>query len=926
MSKKRNPGSAQARVAGGSTVSVAAAFRTLGTLVMLALSASACTGPAGPRGDAGPPGLTCPPLAVGQTPGVTASISVSRPGNGQYFVTGEQPLLTISFVDYCGQPLLPANMTTAKLFVYGPRDPLQTVTNMDLLLNSTVVDFSAYANLSGYPDGGPPNLTVNGDGTLSYQLSPISNLNGPTHYTSGGATHTQEVAGTYSAAVFVLGANQSDQDFKLVDFQIGTATVEAYATGPADGGQVAALAPNSTCFACHQNSADGGKTYMAHIAPDSRSPAGDYAYDSLPIASCKACHNNAGYSPNTLLRKAHAAHRGEHQLAPGVPHPEYGEGPDSSLTAFLNVGFPVMPTGGTPGVALTADEAMEKNCTACHINDAWQMNLSRAACGACHDNVFFAGAPLPDGGVDPKGQNIVPPTVFGQPSTGPCVSDKDCSEFPAGGNPTYSAATCDVSTSSPTYGSCILNAHPIVASANPDVECGSCHAASTSKIPGFIAPVDTVHSISQWSPPITLEGYAFQNVTVAGGTGSGGSFNVGDQPVLSFQLFDNTGAPVSDLVTNSAWAGTFLVAGPTSNPQRVYGSATGGVSMKSAAAGTLTYSSSSQTYTFTPSGTWPADALAPILSGLAPQPALPGNYTVWFYLARTTSGVRDAVDAQVPVSFQAPGPASGRQVVTQSACASCHGQSPAGFPRLAAHGDQRKNAETCNMCHSQYAQDFGVGATGADCTTNAQCGGYNSGNPAASWEQCLPDPDATDGGTVCTVTVDPTPGVEIDFQKLVHNIHFARLRAGYAEQNNLGAPWQSPPILPGTLNYLSRNNSLTSFQEVLAPVDVRSCTNCHGDSNTACSASVPCAFGQTCSATGSCVNVAWQSPSARACITCHDSATEAAHAALNTYTPSSGQPIENCNICHASGAAFAVDVVHNITSLYSLNPAYSREP
>ena len=91
-----------------------------------------------------------------------------------------------------------------------------------------------------------------------------------------------------------------------------------------------------------------------------------------------------------------------------------------------------------------------------------------------------------------------------------------------------------------------------------------------------------MHNISTWSPPITLDGYVFQNVTVTGGSGPGGSFTVGDTPQLSFQLFDNTGAPVTNLTTaGSGWSGTFIVAGPSSNPQRVYGSASGGLSMAS---------------------------------------------------------------------------------------------------------------------------------------------------------------------------------------------------------------------------------------------------------------------------------------------------------------------------------------------------------
>jgi OmcA/MtrC family decaheme c-type cytochrome len=887
-------------------------------LFVLATVACGPTGPPGSSGPVGPPGTGCPNLASGQTPGVKASISVSSPSNGQFFVAGEQPVLTIYFVNnFCGQLIQAAQLSSAQLMVYGPRAPLQTVTTMDLLLDSPVVTFSAYANLQGYADGGPPNLQANQDGVLSYTLNPISNLGSSTSFQSGGATYTQEVAGTYSAAVFAIGANPLDQDVKLVDFQIGTTTVEAYATGPSDGGQVSAMDDNSSCFACHQNFASGGKTYMAHIAPEPpRAPVGNYALDSLPVASCKACHNNAGYSPNTLLRKVHAVHRGEHQLAPGVAHPEYGEGMDSSLLAFLDVGFPMMPVGGTPFQALTADVAMEKNCTACHVSDVWQTKLSRAACGSCHDNIFFAGAPLADGGVDAKGQNVVPATVFGQPSTGPCEGDQDCTVFPTGGNPTYSAAKCDVSSASPTFGSCILTTHPVAASANPDVECASCHAASTATIPGLVAPVDLVHNISQWSAPITLDGYSFQNVSVTGGSGPGGSFNIGDKPMLSFQLLDSAATPVSDLQTNAAWAGTFILSGPTSNPQRVYGSASGGLSMKTATTGTLTYSASTGTYSYSLAAAWPANSLAPIFNPAAGTPPNPnGSYTVWFYWTRTTNGIRDAVDARVVVPFGANDPVQPRQVVTQAACAACHGQSADGFPRLALHGDQRKNAETCSSCHTENAFDVVVGGTGAACTASTQCGGFSAG-----WETCNLPADAGPG--VCTVTVDPTPGITIDFQQLIHNIHFARLREGYTERHNLGNPAAGIPA--GTLNYLGFQNSLSSFQQVLSPVDVRACTNCHQDTKAACSSTAPCGYGQAC-VSGVCQNDAWLNPTTRACITCHDSADVSAHAALNTFTPDGGPAIESCNLCHGAGGAFPVDVVHNITSLYSVHLAYPRE-
>jgi len=861
-------------------------------IAFAAISLAACTGsqgaqgpqgptgpegPAGPAGDAGPPGASaCPADGPGGTSGLTAKITVSSPGNGTFFVAGERPVLTITFTNGCGQLQAPASLSLAEIFVYGPRAPNSTVTAY-ALENFAPGPFRAqslkaptYAS-----DAGAPNMTLAGDNTVTYTLNPI----------------TTEAAGTYTASVWTLGANPLDQDFALADFQVGTATVETFASGPADA---------SSCASCHKNVQLGGKTYMAHIAPGF-SPVGNYALDSLPIGSCKSCHNNAGYSPNPMLRKTHGVHRGEHQLAPGVAHPEYGYGTDTSLPGFLNVGFPPMPTGGTPGFTLTADIAMEKNCTACHVNNVWQTNPSRAACGTCHDNVFFAGPILPDGGVDPTADAgvITPPTVYGQPpgvlpdgGVGPCSSNNDCTVF-------SSISTCNTSTHN-----CELTYHQKL---TDDSQCITCHGATS-----VIAPVTAVHNISQWTAPITLDGFTFKSVTVTGGSGAGGFFQVGDTVTLKFQLFDNTGAAVTNLVTSSAWAGTFLIAGPTSNPQRVYGTASGGLSMKTAAQGTLTFDATSQTYTYVPAGTWPASSMAPVNNpGAGTQVNPAGSYTVWFYWARTTNGVRDAVDAQVVVAFGANQPTQARQVVTQAACASCHMKSSDGFPHLALHGDQRKNGETCNTCHTDNAFDRVVGATGAACSTSTQCGGN-----AAGWEACALPPDGGTAG-ICTVTVDPTPNIRIDYQQLVHDIHFARLREGFLERNNL--------VNPGTLQYLGFNNSLLSFQEILSPVDVRSCTNCHQSTLTTCSVATDCGYGQSC-VSGKCQNTAYQNPTTRACITCHDADDAAAHAAAMTYVPPSGPPIESCTVCHGPGAEFAVGTVHNITTLYPIHLAYPREP
>src|SRR5215471_546626 len=409
-------------------------------------------GPQGPQGPAGPDGG--PASCLPQSSGLTATVAVSSPTNGSFFVAGERPVVTITFADSCG-PVSPASLgSTADFFVVGPRSPLQTVTAYKLL-NFSPAPFSAQS-LKPLPDGGLPNtnMTVQPDGTIVYTLNPI----------------TTEARGTYTASVWAIGPDPLNQMFVLQDFQIGTSTVEPYASGPADG---------SNCLNCHQNIAPAGKTYMAHIAPGF-SPAGDYARDSLPIGSCKSCHNNAGFSPNHLLRKTHGVHRGGHQLAPGAAHPEYGFGADDSLSNYLDVGFPVMPTGGTPGIALPASVAMEKSCTTCHVDDAWQTRPSRPACGTCHDNVFFAGNLLPDGGVDPSATTavITAPTVLGFPSSNPCTTDASCSGLSI-------IATCNTST-----GNCDLTTH---AKQTDDAQCGTCHGPNNG-----ISPIADRHGISTY--------------------------------------------------------------------------------------------------------------------------------------------------------------------------------------------------------------------------------------------------------------------------------------------------------------------------------------------------------------------------------------------------------------------------------------------
>ncbi len=801
--------------------------------------ASGTDGSTGPVGASGSGGVTGPTGSAScevltPSPPLSPVFTVSAPANGQFFVAGEQPVLSAVFPDRCGTTMKVADLDLANLYLAGPRKG--SLTKTASLLVNCVTDRNAadrqhhFINLKApsYADTTKPNLTEAVDGTLTFKLAAITN----------------ETPGTYTAGLWATRLGGQEQAFKTVDLQIGTATAEVYASGEGAA---------STCDNCHRNSVNG-KSYMAHITPGF-SPLGNWALDETPIANCKLCHNQDGYSPNTLMRKAHGVHRGKHQLAPGAAHPEYGVGADTSLADFTDVSFPSLPNH-------------ERDCAACHVDTRWQ-TASRAACGTCHDNVYF------DTGA------ISPPTVFGKPTLDAgvvaCTLDTDCGGFGL-------LASC-ASDGGVNQGLCVATSHL----AYPDdTQCASCHPATAAGL----ATVSVVHDIPTRTKVRDLK---LEAVVLTGGTGSGGTFAAGNVPVVKFRLSDKAGAAVVDLATNANLASTAIVAGPTDDRQRVYAVTVKG----SGATGTLSYDSGTNLYTYTFASGFPASSLAPLNAAVPTTRANPpGTYTLYLYVTETfrppnQPSFRDAASTTVDFRFGTSGAIRPRDVVTQAACDRCHVD-------LQEHGGSRAVANACSTCHTQGAEDRGVGAKGIACVSSAQCPGSDAG-----WEAC------TSG--VCTVTTDPTPGQTIRFAVLIHSLHSARLREGYSARNGL---------VPGTLNILGFSNTLEDWSEILFPQDLRNCTRCHADTGAVCSSTVPCGFGQSCTG-GACVNTAWKRPSAEVCLACHDSADAFGHAQIMTAQTAEG-PIETCDVCHGEGADFTVEKVHNISNPFV--PPYAREP
>ena len=792
-------------------------------------------GPAGPAGDGGPPGQNGLPgcdvnTAVDKT--ITAVLTASAPANGTHFVGGERPVLTMKMTDACQRPAL-AGLGTAWVFLAGPRQALVSKTATKLL--NCIVDRTAadrqhhFINLKSpkFLDTTQNNLSTAADGTITFSLAPV-------HDGSDGGV-IDEPAGTYTAGLWVVSADGTGQKLVFADFQIGTATVEQYATGPS---------ATSTCYACHKGDASG-KSYEHHIIPGF-SPFGSYALDQSPIASCVLCHNNDGYSPNNLVRKVHAVHRGMNQLNPGAAHADYGVSADATLANYTNVVFPALP-------------GFEKNCDKCHADGRWANKTSRVACGACHDNVNFTTG------------TVTPLKVFGKPSGASCTADSTCLQSFG------QYAMCNTVT-----GNCEQKPFVHPAPQADDSQCGVCHLGTSS------TDVAAAHEVTTRA---RTRGLQLVDVSVLGATGpDAGVFLPGDVPMVHFKVQADGGVPVTDLLNNAALRYSVVLSGPTDDPQRVYDTVSakgdGGVSAP------LSFDAVSGSYTFKFGAGWPADSFPPYNGdgGVRANPS--GSYSLYLYVYQNfnVSGFApftDSVGTIQTIQYLTAGTPKPRQLITKTACNRCHVD-------LQLHGGTRSDPEACNVCHTKGAYDRTVGAVGIACTTSNQC---------QSWEEC--------NGTACVIKTDPTPNASIEFPTLVHSIHFARRKGNFSNAGGL---------LNGSAVWVGFNNTVVDLSDTLLPLDVRNCVNCHADVGTACVTDAECGVGQACVST-KCANIAWQQPTAAACLACHDNSAAHAHAQLQTVA---GTGQESCDVCHGQGKAFSSAAIHNISAPY--RPPYVRTP
>ena len=329
-----------------------------------AQGATGATGATGAKGATGATGAQGPagedaPLPPGIGIEIDVTLKVSEP-SGAYFVEGEAPTVTVTLEDQFGNGLTTDDFMIMRLVVHGPQDPQKTVTAVNLL--KTTTDRSAphhhYIDLKDNED-----LKVDGN-VLTYELAPI----------------TDEEPGTYTVSLWIVYLmDPIQQTFEKVDIQIGTADVETQVVG------------KDNCASCHEG-ASNGVFYMHHVDPGFL-PSGIPSLDSMPVESCKSCHNNEGYAAyrgdiNNLL--AEAGTRTPDPIIRRVHGVHYGSGLNNTFNTDHDTG----DFGHYTHVTFPADV---RECETCHIYNRWNTDPSVLACGTCHDDTWFgAVADMPD--------------------------------------------------------------------------------------------------------------------------------------------------------------------------------------------------------------------------------------------------------------------------------------------------------------------------------------------------------------------------------------------------------------------------------------------------------------------------------------------------------------------------------------------------
>jgi OmcA/MtrC family decaheme c-type cytochrome len=370
---------------------------------------------------------------------------------------------------------------------------------------------------------------------------------------------------------------------------------------------------------------------------------------------------------------------------------------------------------------------------------------------------------------------------------------------------------------------------------NDDTQCANCHIPKGEM--DFDASITGAHVA-----PTTSTLLSGLNVAITGVTNG----TAGNAPTVTFTVLNNAKAAVPLSALSSI---SLTMAGPTTDyGYTIFGTntSTPGYVTESASAATCS-ATGTCTYQFTnkvPAGSTGTYAIGVEARRSETVPELINGTTVQTAI---TYGAPNVVSYfSVDGSTVAPR----RTVVAIANCNGCH-------VSLQLHGALRNNTEYCVMCH----------------------------NPSNT--------DASVRPTATVVAQQKLPNQGIDFNKLVHRIHFGP---------NAAADGAKYPYV-----VIGHGGSVNDFSQTLFPPlsptgeagATQNCSMCHVKTSEQ---TLPIGLNPVVDPQG------WINPIQRvagACSGCHTSEAESSHFLGNTTTLG-----ESCTVCHSSGAAYAVDAVH----------------
>jgi hypothetical protein len=822
--------------------------------VALVVGCSAAPGPAGPAGSQGPAGLAGAPGVPGKSapaaPGAGLKAEISKVEIG----ADNKPAVTFKVTDAQGN-LMKNSDLDANSFRF-------VISKVNTDKDSGLTSYASY--ITRTVTGGTYTwYTQTLQSALPSAVQATTDSGGKLTATDTGFTYvfSSTIPADYDKSATTVVGMQTSRDNRA------TAANATFAFVPAGGTPVVRqLVKIDTCNQCHGH-------LTAHGA-------------RVDASYCVLCHSPQTtdvQSGNIVDFKVmvHKIHDGK-DLPSVVAGKPYFIG--SSSSDFSSVGFP----------------ADILNCTTCHQPgtpnaDNWKTKPSRAACGSCHDNIWFGDvASVPKGSVAHKG--------------GPQANDSTC----AGCHPPDTGGAKSVTEA---HDSAVDREYDQVALSLSAPKNGKFYVAGEKPVVTIVikdskgnpidhTKVDTINSTANLyvygprenSKPvltlaaktgISLSKASATNTIAASGTPKGWTFAAGDTFKVAVSpgavqvltapaglqtptqvaawlgaslptatVTGNETAGTVNILSNTAGAGSRIEiynspvttklgwkSGPLDIIENgvVVGKTAGTTMEPYVVIGTLSTVADNLRTTNNPAIKRSADSITYQLDDVAGLK--PGTYMVDMYTNLATGKTQNGWPRSAFgfTTFQV-GAETVEPKVAEN-CEKCHGNTVMHLNESHVHPATFANApDACKACHDYDRPGTGEGYSSTGGTSTNGWAGYGAKPISAR----------------------------------VHGVHMGA---------NLAHPEE---VYAGNPNLAS---------EIVFPQDIGNCTVCH-DSKT---------------------SGTWKTePSRLACLSCHDSDAAKAHGMAMTqlptpdYDPYGPLAVETCKVCHGAGRDFSADKVHNI--------------